>query len=157
MAYLTSYQLRGDPGLFGSLFGGIKGAVGGLLRGGPLGAITGGIGGVLGGGRTAPAMPRIASITQQRQMPRPGVVAAVQRAVPGGQTGMQPIPRGYRYNKSGYYTKDGQYHAPGTRLVRTRRRNPANARALRRALSRAEAFGGIVKRVRKTTRKLRTL
>ena len=36
------------------IFGGITGAIGGFLSGGPLGAFTGGIGGFLGGGRKAP-------------------------------------------------------------------------------------------------------
>jgi hypothetical protein len=57
------------------IFGGIKGAVGGLISGGPLGAITGGLGGVLGGGEDEPA-PFIT----------PGVVpgAIVQQGCPPG-------------------------------------------------------------------------
>lgn len=37
-------------GIFGSIFKGITGAVGGLLSGGPLGAVAGAIGGIAGGG-----------------------------------------------------------------------------------------------------------
>ena len=44
------YYLAGDPGLFSSIGGFVKGAVGGLITGGPIGAITGGIRGISSGG-----------------------------------------------------------------------------------------------------------
>lgn len=67
------------------------------------------------------------------------------------------VPRGYRLNKSDYFLKDGTFVPAGTRFVKVRSRNPANAKALRRALSRAESFGGLVKRARKTTKKLKNI
>lgn len=150
------YSYRGDPGIFSFLGGVAKTVVRNLP--GPAGTIgriiTGGTPPMTSSGRSPYQM---VAQRQVRQMPAPGMVAALQRAVPGGATGMMDVPRGYRYNKSGYFTKDGQYHAPGTKLVRVRTRNPANVRALRRALSRVESFGGIVKRARKTTRRLRTI
>lgn len=63
-------------------------------------------------------------------------------------------PKGYRPNKSSYFTKDGQYHPAGSKCVRYRYRNVANGRALRRAISRTAAFDKMVKRNRKALRAL---
>lgn len=57
-------------------------------------------------------------------------------------------PRGYHLNKTGYYTHQG-YVAPGTKLVRNRRRNPLNPRALSRSLSRLDGFDRATKAVEK--------
>jgi len=43
---------------------------------------------------------------------------------------------GYHWNKSDYFLKSGEYVPEGTRLVKNRKRNPANARATSRAISR---------------------
>jgi len=43
---------------------------------------------------------------------------------------------GYHLNKSDYFLKSGEYVPAGTRWVRNRKRNPANARATSRAISR---------------------
>ena len=75
-------------------------------------------------------------------LPAAGFPAMVQRAVPGGQTGMMAPPTmngsmaGYHVNKSDYFLKSGEYVPAGTRWVRNRKRNPANARATSRAISR---------------------
>jgi len=85
----------------------------------------------------------------------PGIGAALQRALPGGATGLLPFPEimngagmaaaqagkacpisGYHWNKSGYFLKSGQYVEAGTKMVRNRRRNPANPRATSNAIAR---------------------
>jgi len=48
-----------------------------------------------------------------------------------------PAPMsGYHLNKSDYFLKSGEYVPEGSRYVRNRKRNPANARATSRAISR---------------------
>jgi len=72
----------------------------------------------------------------------PGIIPAFQRAVPGGASGMGPAMNGmmggpgYHLNKSGYFLLSGQYVPAGTKWVKNRKRNPANARATSRAISR---------------------
>lgn len=87
----------------------IIGAVGGFIQGGPLGAASGFARGG-GGGRSTPVT--LQPIPQSRQncpagftrdaagncvqtqgAPTPGFRGAVQRLLPGGQTGFQPIPQ----------------------------------------------------------------
>jgi hypothetical protein len=182
---------RGDPGIFGSIWKGIKGVAGaavkvgtGFLRGGPMGAI----GAVLPGGAPAPppmaaAMPAFqrytgpmlttgqyapppATVTQAMRRPPPAAVAAPQgvpgaavaapRYVDGQQIMVDNIlvtqcPSGHRPNKSGYFWTNpasGQliYQPPGTKCVKSRRRNPLNPRAADRAISRLESTKRAVKR-----------
>jgi len=90
----------------------------------------------------------------------PGIGAVFQRALPGGATGLLPFPdlmtntmngaagmaamqagkpcpvSGYHWNKSGYFLKSGQYVQAGTKMVKNRRRNPANPRATSNAITR---------------------
>ena len=171
----------GDPGFFGSLWGGIKGAVGGLLTGGPIGAIGGAISGAIGQKESvqtaAPRLPPMIGISgsapimmngdltrrfgaQVPQVPRPGVVAAGQRAWAGGETGMMDDPTyragkasqtGYHWNKSGYYLKSGEWVAKGTRQVKNRRRNPLNPRALDRSISRITSAKRASKKLSRVT------
>jgi len=80
------------------------------------------------------------------QVQKPGIIAAIQAAIPGGQTGMMTIPamqagkpcpvQGYHWNKSGYFLLSGEYVYPGTKMVKNRRRNPANPRATSNAITR---------------------
>jgi len=79
------------------------------------------------------------------QIPAPGIPAWLQRAIPGGRTGMMAAPNGaamngtmggYHLNKSNYFLMSGEFVAAGTRWVKNRKRNPANARATSRAISR---------------------
>ena len=72
---------------------------------------------------------------------RPGPLAAVQRVLPGGETGLgEGCGRGFHPNKSSYWLKDGTHVEKGTRCVRNRRRyNPANARATSRSIGRVNA------------------
>jgi hypothetical protein len=71
-----------------------------------------------------------------------------------GSAAGQVIPRGFRLNKSSYFLKSGQFIPEGTRLVRVRRRNFANGRALRRSIGRVQGFERLVKGSRKSLRKL---
>ncbi len=71
-----------------------------------------------------------------------------------GRPGIEGIPRGYRLNKSSYFLKSGQFVPEGTKLVRVRRRNFANGRALRRSIGRVQGFERLVKSSRKSLRKL---
>jgi len=132
---------RGDPGL-GSFFGGIGR-------------------GILTVGRAAlgiPAMPSFAPPAtvgpgfsppsggmMLPPMPTPGARGAIERFLPGGSTGFEcapgmGAPTGYHLNKSGYFLRsEGRWVEPGTRYVRNRKRNPANARATSRAISRVKS------------------
>jgi len=143
-------QYQGDPGLFGSILGGI----GGFLTGGPVGAIKGAVSGWKGAPKPAPAtglMQPPQSMPGVPGAPVPGFKGAVQRALPGGQTGYydgagpKPGLSGWRLNKSGYFLKSGEYVAPGTRWVKSRRRNPLNPRAASRAIARLESAKKAVK------------
>lgn len=82
---------------------------------------------------------------QMPQMPRPGIVAAVQRFAPGGETGMMDAPAigspaGYHVNKTAYFLKDGTFIPEGSRWVKNRRRNPLNPRAASKAIGRLESL-----------------
>lgn len=130
------YYMAGDyymaGGIFGSIgkvLGGVAktaiGAVGGALTGGPLGAISGALGasGIL----KAPTaqMP----VLVKSQVPIMGIPG-----LPPTSTGLPP---GTTVNAAG-------------QLVRKRRRmNPANPKALRRAMRREEAFVKMARRALK--------
>ena len=138
MGYLSSYRgdylasYRGDPGLFGSIFKIIKGAAGGLIRGGPLGALGGAASAVIGGrARRMPPVPRGLTIM-------------------GGPTGVQiptgSLPGPYR---SPYVRRQrGMPQVPGVN-GRRRRMNPANPKALRRAIRRQTSFIRLARRALK--------
>lgn len=144
MPYLGGYDYQGG---FGGFIGGLAKRVGrgatGFLTGGPLG----GLGGILSSG---PQMPRIALPSFTARAPQTHASASPGMTAKGA-------PSGYRLNKSSYFLKDGTFVEAGTKWVKVRRRNPANARALRRSLSRVESFGGLVKRTRKSIRKVKSL
>jgi len=55
--------------------------------------------------------------------------AAMQAGKPCGVSG-------YHWNKSGYFLQSGQYVPAGTKMVRNRRKNPANPRATSNAIMR---------------------
>jgi len=150
---------RGDPGLFGGIAGLFRGAGEAILTGGnPItGAISGARTGFKRGGRTVvarggPGVPQIGPISLPSPqsfpvVPTPGVIGAIERFLPGGRTGMEVgpvggvavIPKGFRLNKSDYFLRDGTFIAKGTRIVKMRRRDPLNPRALRRAIGRVDA------------------
>jgi len=113
--------------------------------------------GVIAAGRMRPGLegPRL-------PVPLPGGAVLDLGALPpggkpafiSGRAGPEMIPRGYRLNKSSYFLKSGQFIPEGTRLVRVRRRNFANGRALRRSIGRVQGFERLVKGSRKSLRKL---
>lgn len=125
---------RGDPGIFGSIFKGITGAIGGFITGGPLGAIRGGLGGLIGqkqspiGGALPPPMTFPSSVALGGPGPgaRPGPVVVVPR-----KGAWEPT----------------EVMTPGHGLPRRRRMNVGNAKALRRAIRRARGFEKLAKRV----------
>jgi len=148
--------MYGDPGLFGFLgkvvktglgvvsklgipvVSGAAGIAGGLLGGGFGGRAGPGLPGPVAGARPFRG-PMPISLGQAGQIPSPGIVAAGQRAIPGGATGMEGCPQGHRPNKSGYFLRDGTFVAPNTVCVKIRRRNPLNPRALSRSMARIES------------------
>ena len=148
--------MYGDPGLFGFLGKVVKTGLGVVSKlgipivSGAAGVAGGLLGGAL-GGRAGPGLPgpsmasrvfggqRPVLLAQAGQIPSPGVIAAGQRAIPGGATGMEGCPQGHRPNKSGYFLRDGTFVAPNTVCVKIRRRNPLNPRALSRSMARIES------------------
>lgn len=135
MAYLQSYRgdylaaYRGDPSIFGSIFKGIKGAVSGFARGGPIGAVAGGIRAIT--SRAQPA-PRAGG----QRFPG-GLPILNMPGIPG--FGRQPAPQGFRGKKT-----FGE--AP-----RRRRMNVTNAKALRRAIRRTDGFVKLARKALKGT------
>lgn len=153
---------RGDPGLWSD----IKGVAKGYLTGGVGGAIS--------------AIPGIGPQILPAQMPgiqinppfggQPG--AGIQITGPyglGAEIGVGEmvegyqalrngavngrLPKGYKWNKTGYFTKGPpvEYHPPGTKMVRIRRRNPLNPRAFDRSLARIESAGRFKTRLARVT------
>lgn len=72
---------------------------------------------------------------------KPGARAAVERFLPGGETGLGAgCPKGHHPNKSSYFLKDGTFVEEGTKCVKHRRRyNPANAQATSRSIGRVNS------------------
>ena len=123
---------RGDPGLFGFLGNLAKGAIGtgvSLLTRGPVAAARTAAGNFgLGGRGGAPAGPSGFSGPPPRSSGGFGP-----SLVPSGAG---QLMKGYHLNSSSYFLRDGTFIPEGTRAVKNRRRNPANARATSRAISR---------------------
>jgi hypothetical protein len=142
---------QGDPGIFGDIGRFIGKAAGSI----PV------VGGLVGGGITAlsnvldpqrqagtsaiPQLPPMATPTFQQSYPiikKPGARGAVERVLPGGESGYMvqgmagPAPSGYHWNKADYFLRDGTFIPKGSKLVKNRRRNPANIKATNRAISR---------------------
>jgi len=155
--------MGGDPGLFGSigrLVGGAIKTVGKVVSsvpgvGGVAGGVLGTVGGAIAGGgpKTIPA-PRInlPTLIPTQTMPipvtpSPGISGGIARLLPGGKSGYEvavPMgvgqsPSGYHWNKSSYFLSDGTFVPEGSKLVKNRRRNAANPRALDRALGRVNS------------------
>ena len=87
-------------------------------------------------------------------IPTPGVGGAIERFVPGGNTGFQPggqAPSGFHLNKTSYFLKDGTFVPKGTKWVKNRRRNPLNPKAASRAISRLESAKKATKRINRVT------
>lgn len=147
----------------------VKGAALGALTGGPLGGVIGGAKAVL---KTVsagahPSLPQpkgtalmlSGELQQQTGLVNIGPAGAPQTGLVNiAQGGVQSLPgmRGYHLNKSTYETRGGgtsrwpqglAVHPKGTVLVRNRRMNVGNARALKRALRRAGGFARLARRV----------
>ena len=167
MGDYKTYGYAGDPGFLSSLWKGIKKIapviVGGML-GGPAGAIIAGAGGA-GGGRPTPQFPALpGTVGGQISFPggtsvglgyAPGAIvpgrgrlppytAAGPGVLPGGGRGGAMIPSGY------HFAKDGS-----GRLVRNRRMNVANPRALRKAMRRVQGFEKLARRTIVFTRRVK--
>jgi hypothetical protein len=162
-----TYGYAGDPGFLSSLWRGVKkiaGPVIGGLIGGPFGAVLGGA--VSGAPKVSPPMQF------PRQLGAPsGFPIVGQVTMPGGASfsGGIMVPTGGRGGKfggrgtslapqyaggavpSGYhFAKDGS-----GRLVRNRRMNVANPRALRRSMRRVQGFEKLARRTITFTRRTR--
>jgi len=167
MGDYKTYGYAGDPGFLSSLWKGIKKIarpVIGMAIGGPIGAV---IGGALGGGAPKPqpqfpvpagtyggalTFPGGTSLSVART---PGVMvpgmgrlppftASGPGVLPGGGRGGQMVPSGY------HFAKDGS-----GRLVRNRRMNVANPRALRRSMRRVQGFEKLARRTITFTRRVK--
>ena len=162
-----TYGYAGDPGFLSSLWRGVKkiaGPIIGGMIGGPLGA-------AIGGGLTAgkPSPPPLQFPVPQITG-RGGFPIMAQVTMPGGASftggvmvpGRGPLPpfapggvgqagRGGSLMPSGYhFAKDGS-----GRLVRNRRMNVANPRALRRSMRRVQGFEKLARRTITFTRRVK--
>ena len=162
-----TYGYAGDPGFLSSLWKGVKkiaGPVIGGMIGGPLGAVIGGAAGgsgpkptpqfpvpagTLGGAVTFPGGMRLSTAYTPRGMTPgqgrlPPYTAQGPGVLPAGGRGGSMVPSGY------HYAKDGS-----GRLVRNRRMNVANPRALRRSMRRVQGFEKLARRTITFTRRTR--
>jgi len=167
MGDYKTYGYAGDPGWLSGLWKGIKKiapAIIGTMIGGPIG---GAIGAGVGAGRTPPIMPQAAQ----------GMIGGA-ITFPGGTrvSGALPMPTGGRGGKGSrfgpyvppppagllggpaagcvpsgwHYVKSGEGY-----LVRNRRMNVANPRALRRSMRRVQGFEKLAKRTIQFTRRVK--
>lgn len=134
--YYRGDYYRGDPGLLGTL---AKGAlkVGGALLGGPIGAAVNAF--IPGPKPKGSAIGTIAI---------GGKVIEPLSILPGGRpfvrtAGPEQGQRGYHLNKG----RGKRGEPPGSYYVRNRSMNPANSRALRRAVRRQQSFIALARRV----------
>lgn len=107
----------------------------------------------------SPGSDNLPTITGQGpgpQLPVPGVGGALARILPGGASGYQGVPPGYHVNRSymgflraqaaGRSIQDPTArHAVVNLVVKNRRMNPLNPRALRRAIGRQRAMVGMMR------------
>lgn len=167
MGDYKTYGYAGDPGFLSSLWKGIKKValpiLGGVL-GGPVGAA---LGGALGSKPSPPTQfpmvpqagggfpiagqvtfPGGISIAGGAMVPGrgrlPPFTAQGAGVLPVGGRGGQMVPSGY------HFAKDGS-----GRLVRNRRMNVANPRALRRSMRRVQGFEKLAKRTIQFTRRVK--
>jgi len=158
MGDYKTYGYAGDPGFLSGLWKGIKkiaGPVLGGLIGGPAGAVIGQMGSG-GGSKTKKALTIPGTFGGQVAFPggvsvsgawQPGQIVPGQgRLPPFTATGPGVLPGGGRGGgvcaPSGWhFAKDGS-----GRLVRNRRMNVANPKALRRSLRRIQGFEKLVRR-----------
>ena len=165
MGDYKTYGYAGDPGFLSSLWRGIKKiapAIIGTVIGGPVGGLIGAAGGrseprelpripgTVGGAITFPGGTRVSTAFTPYTDPRPAggqyrlppYTARGAGVLPYGGAGVASPPSGY------HYAKDGS-----GRIVRNRRMNIANPRALRRAMRRVQGFEKLAKRTIVFTRR----
>jgi len=167
MGDYKTYGYAGDPGWLSSIWKGVKKyaapIIGGII-GGPVGIALGSVGG--GGGKPQPGtaltvpgtfggavgfpggmsisgsfQPTVMVPGQGRLPPFTATGAGV---LPAGGRGGQLIPVGWHLDKK-----------TGTKLVRNRRMNVANPRALRRSMRRVQGFEKLARRTISFTRRVK--
>jgi len=167
MGDYKTYGYAGDPGFLSSLWRGIKRiapTVIGAVIGGPVGAVLGQVGvsstmptvppkpsipGTVGGAITFPGGVSVSGGWQPGGMipgqgRLPPYTARGPGVLPAGGRGGAMVPSGY------HFAKDGS-----GRLVRNRRMNVANPRALRRSMRRVQGFEKLAKRTIQFTRRVK--
>lgn len=174
--YYRGDYYRGDS-IFKRIGRGITGAIGGLLSGGVAGALAGGARGLVSKGahpnlpqpKINAAQPDVGPTYAGTgppdipDMPPPGgndagaATMGSSYMIPAfAQTNQLAGQRGVHPNRSTYETRGGgtsrwphqlMLHAKGSTLVKNRRMNVGNARALKRALRRAGGFARLARRV----------
>lgn len=167
MGDYKTYGYAGDPGWLSSIWKGVKKlapAILGGMVGGPAGAALGGAinggkpppmrlpgpvattGGfpMVGGAVTFPGGLSVSGALVPGRGRLPPYTAAGPGVLPGGGRGGPGVPSGY------HFAKDGS-----GRLVRNRRMNVTNARALRRAMRRVQGFEKLAKRTITFTRRVK--
>jgi len=167
MGDYKTYGYAGDPGWLSSLWKGVKKVakfaapfipgVGGIVAGAVVGAqppakmtprmptVPGTFGGAIsfpGGTSISTAYAPGGMVPGQGRLPP--YTAAGPGVLPGGGRGGQMVPSGY------HFAKDGS-----GRLVRNRRMNVANPRALRKAMRRVQGFEKLAKRTIQFTRRVK--
>jgi len=164
MGDYKTYGYAGDPGWLSSIWKGIKkvapAIIGGIV-GGPAGAIIGAAGGG-GGGKPTPNVPMTIPGTMAGGVTFPGgtgiqlgyvpgqMTRAQAQQMPGKFAGGRPGATGGMCPTGYHYAKDGS-----GRMVRNRRMNIANPRALRRAMRRVQGFEKMAKRTIQFTRRVK--
>jgi len=167
MGDYKTYGYAGDPGFLSSLWKGIKrvapAIIGGIV-GGPFGAaIGGGIGSKPSAPSQFPMVPQAGggfpvagqisfpgglSLSGGAMVPGrgrlPPFTASGPGVLPAGGRGGSMVPSGY------HFAKDGS-----GRLVRNRRMNVANPRALRRSMRRVQGFEKLARRTITFTRRVK--
>jgi len=133
-------KYTGDPGLFGDIWGGIKGAVSGAARGimgKPISPFPmAGPGGIpFGPMDSASRWGSAAQGAAQGFFGPQGGTSVAQFTPQGGMCATGSMG-GYHLNKSDYFLRSGEFVPKGSKWVKNRKRNPANARATSRAISR---------------------
>lgn len=127
----------GDPGLFGFLKGVAKTGLS-LVTGGPAAAAQTAARQLgLGRGQDRTAPPGPISFLVDPGAALPGGRPFIQTAASALGAGV--AAKGFHLNKSDYFLRDGTFIAAGTRMVKNRRRNALNVKALRRAVGRIDA------------------
>jgi len=146
MGDYKTYGYAGDPGFLSGLWGVIKKVaptvIGGII-GGPIGAVVAGTTVSKQGGKKQVGPPLLQGAQAVGQIAFPGgtSIGLGLQAPPPQQLGPYYPNQGGMVPSGYHYAKDGS-----GRMVRNRRMNVANPKALRRAMRRASGFEKLAKR-----------